>query len=240
MTTTAIPDFSVTTLRQWIQPQHLHPDAVADMAHRFTSRPERYHVIDDFLAPDRLADIRQALLADGVLKPAYKLYDRPGWVNEDEFNGMPDDKRFISEMIYRGPRPGREMARSVIMDMLFRQEIKGATFHDWLGRATGRPVHTTGVINLKRLNRSHFLRWHNDRVENRTLCMVLYLHEGWCPDYAGRFLMRRLDGGMDIVEPIGNRLILFDPQVETEHAVEDIAEASATWPRLNYTAWFYV
>ena len=181
----------------------------------------------------------RALLADGVLEPAYKLYDRPGWVSEDAFDATPDDQRFISELIYRGPQPGREMARSVIMDMLFRQEVKGATFQDWLGRATGRPVHRTGVINLKRLDRSHFLRWHNDRVENRTLCMVLYLHEGWCPDYAGRFLMRRLDGGMDIVEPIENRLILFDPQVKTEHAVEEIAEAATEWPRLNYTVWFY-
>lgn len=239
MTPTMLTDFSATSLNKWLQPQHLTPEAIGDAARCFAARPERYVVLDNFLALDRLELIRRVLLSDGELETIYRINDVVGSVDRKIFNATPDENRFIYEKIYRGPSPGKEMAPSVLSDLLFRRELGGDAFLSWLAASTGRKVSRAGKINLKWLDRSHFLRWHHDRVESRTVCMVLYLHEHWRPDFAGRFLMRRFDGGVDIVEPLCNRLILFDPQVGAYHAVEPITEAAGDWPRLNYTAWFY-
>lgn len=232
-------DFSGGSLPKWIQPQHLAPSAIAQLRARFTGRPERFIHIDDFLIPDRVSAIRQVLLADGVLEPAYKVFGKPGWTDAADFNNAPDAQRFISEMIYRGPKPGREMAPGVLTDLMFRGELRSDAFRAWLAAVTGRPIRRSGNINLKLLNRSDVLRWHSDKVAGRTLCMVLYLHADWPAGGGGRFLMRRFDGGVDAVEPIGNRLVLFDPQVETEHAVEDMAPVTGGHARMNYSAWFY-
>lgn len=224
---------------KWIQPQHLTSEATADYASNFRRDPEHLVVIDDFLDPVRLATIRRVLLSDGQLETVYKVRSKKDWVGEAEFNATSDDMRFIFEKMYRGPLPGKEMEPGILTDLMFRQLLRGSAFLSWLAAATGQPVHQTGEINLKLLNQSHFLRWHSDGVPNRTLCMVMYLHEGWRIDFAGRFLLRRFNGRIDSIEPICNRLILFDPQTGAEHAVEPISAVAGAWSRLNYTAWFY-
>jgi len=232
-------DFTESSLRHWVQQQHLRPGAIAEMRRRFESRPERYFVVDDFILPERLRTIRGLLTEDGVLQTAYKVFGAKGWASEQQFHDAADEDRFIHELIYDKPREGRERSPAVVEDALFRLELKRPTFHAWLAATMGLPVDRTGPINLKRLNNEHFLRWHTDEIPFRTVCLVLYLHEDWIPTYGGRFLMRRLAGGIDTVEPLFNRLVVFNPGAHSDHAVEPMTPAAAEWARLNYTVWLY-
>ena len=225
-----------SSLGRWVQGKHLLPEAVAGLRRRFEAQPERYLVVDDFLLPERLARIREAVNRDGVMETAFKVYDSNDWVSRERFDETPDDRRFIYETIYAGPRPGQEMSPAVIEDALFRMEMGKPDFRGWLSAVTGLPAERTGRINLKKLEQEHFLRWHNDRSPGRTLCLVLYLHAEWHPDLGGRLLMQRQDGCVDALEPLFNRLILFDPCADALHAVEVM---QGDWARLNYSAWFH-
>ncbi|MBN9527171.1 MAG: 2OG-Fe(II) oxygenase [Alphaproteobacteria bacterium] len=235
-------DFSATPLAKWVQPQHLAAGAVAALRRQFDSRPERLIHVDEFLLSHHVDAIRQVLLGDGVVEPAYKVAARPGqarWIGREEFDHTPDGERVIAEFIYRHPRPGRELAASILTDVMFRRELQGDSFMGWLAAATGRPIRRCGTINLKLLDHSSMLRWHSDRNAGRLLCMVFYVHATWPEAFGGRFLMQRLDGGVEAVAPLCNRLVLFDPQVEVRHAVEDIAAAAGTHGRMNYSVWYY-
>ncbi|WP_049976295.1 2OG-Fe(II) oxygenase [Azospirillum sp. B506] len=235
----SLPPDSHTALARWVQPRHLQADAIVALRRRFQASPERYMVIDDFLAPEHLPKIRQVLLEDGIVKTFFRVYGTREWVTKEQFEGVGDDCRFIHEGIYVGPHPDKRMSPAVLTDMMFRKELKGPAFHQWLTAITGQPVGHTGTINLKSLGREHFLRWHSDQVPGRVLCAVLYLHTDWRAEFGGRLLMQRQDGGIDCIEPATNRLILFDPQSNINHAVEPMTEAAGDWARLNYSAWFY-
>ncbi|WP_049974669.1 2OG-Fe(II) oxygenase [Azospirillum sp. B4] len=226
-------------LARWVQARHLLPDAVADLRHRFHASPERYLVIDDFLVPEHPHQMRRVLLEDGIIETVYKIYETREWVTKEQFDDAADDQRFIHEGIYVRPHADKRMSPAVLTDLLFRKAIQGAAFHHWLRAITGRPVDRTGQINLKKLHKEHMLRWHSDGVKGRVLCAVLYLHDDWRAEYGGRLLMQRRDGGIDAIDPLFNRLVLFDPQSKIDHAVEPMTAAAGDWARLNYTAWFY-
>jgi len=193
--------------------------------------------VDDFMIPDCLAPIRGALLEDGELETVGQL--RSGdWVSMERFDAVPEARRLIYETIYRGPLPGREMAGSVLRDAKLRRNLHSRAFRAWLSTITGQPIGTTGAINLKRLDRQHFLRWHKDYEPGRALCMVLYLHNEWLPAYGGRLQFRRGESEIHSLEPLFNRLVLFNPQSKAEHAVEPMTAAATNWARLNYSVWF--
>lgn len=238
MTVSAGIDFAAAPIRRWIQPQHLDPAALADLARQFSERPERYVAVNDFLAVDRLAQIRAALLEDGEVETAYKLFGDEEPTTKERFEAAAESRRFICENRYVGPRRGREMAPSVLQEALFRMEMRGAGYRAWLSAIAGETIGATETIILNKMAPGHMLGWHNDAINQRKLCAVLYLHEDWRPEYGGRLLMRRRDGGLDAIEPLCNRLVVFAPTVESVHRVEPIDPAVGDWLRLNYTAWF--
>lgn len=221
-----------------MQPQHLDDARLAEKRRLYCARPMRYHVLDDLVVPGMLERARDALLCDGELKTAYKLYNRQDWTDRDSFEQAPDDSRFIYETIYVRPLAGREMAPSVLQDMQLRSRFRSSQFHAWLQALTGTAVGHTGIINLKRLHREHFLRWHGDGSPGRLLCMILYLHDGWRPEYGGRLLFRHEDGSIEAIDPLFNRAVIFDPTSRAQHAIEQMTESADGWARLNYTVWF--
>ncbi|MFV3130304.1 2OG-Fe(II) oxygenase [Niveispirillum sp. KHB5.9] len=235
-------DLSHTTigaLGKWITARHLTPDAIAAAHRAFNGRDERYVVLDDIMDPARLAQIRHLIQEEGEVRTAYKLYTESGWVDGDRFVQAPDEERFIHEHIYTGPKPGHAMSQPTLHDRLFRMFVGSRPFADFLSAITGLGIGALQNVNLKRLNADHFLRWHSDRSPGRALCMVIYLHDDWQPAYDGRLLMQRADGnGIDRIDPLFNRLVVFSPNVSTQHAVEPLSPAAAGWSRLNYSLWF--
>lgn len=226
------------SLEKWIQPQHLTADAVAALRRKFDQRPIPCVWIDDFMNTERLTSIRNVALHDGVMETLYKLYDRNEWVSKETFYAAPEEQRFIFETTCRGFRPGHEMSPSVLSHLRLMADLARPAFHAWLSAVTGEPVDDVASVILNALGRHHFLRWHNDAHPQRTVCAVLYLHQGWQPNYGGRLLMELPDGSVEAIEPHFNRLVLFFPQHSTRHAVEPMTEAAGSWLRLNYTAWF--
>lgn len=227
-----------SALSNWLQPQHLAPECIAAVRRDFNGRPELYTVLDGVIDPSKLALIRQVIREDGEMKTVYKLYGDGDWVDRKKFEQAPDKHRFIYEEIYQRPQDGRAMSMSVLHDMLFRMLVADKPFQKWLSAITGLEIGPLQAVNLKRLRSEHFLRWHSDTSPGRVLCMVLYLHDDWQPAYGGRLLMQRQEGGIDAIDPLFNRLVVFSPTVATQHAIEPMTEQARDWSRLNYSLWF--
>ena len=83
-----------------------------------------------------------------------------------------------------------------------------------------------------------YIQPHSDFWHIRDLCGVFYASTGWQPSFGGRF--RHRGPGSDIVpvDPLPNRLLLFQPRAECKHDVEPIAEAGADWQRWAFSLWF--
>lgn len=225
-------------LSSWIQPQHLTPSAVEALAERFQARPERYLHIDDFLMPGPLERIRDLIQRDGIMKPFYRLYGDPQWIDKEAFERKAEKRRFIFEEIFVRPKPGKEMGASMLAHLGFLSMVDSSAFQRFLGTIIGDTVAKTQQVNLKRLNREHFLREHSDEDPRRSACMVLYLHEDWREAYGGQFAMYGRDRRKERVAPLTNRVLIFDPNAGTSHEVEPMNDAMEGWSRMNYTAWF--
>lgn len=229
----------VAKLSRWINAQYLTPDGIAAIKNTFTDRPERYVVLDDVMDSARLDQIRALVLRDGNMQSHYKLYSENSWVEQNRFEQAPDQEQFIFEEIYTSHRPDLAMSQTVLHDVLFRNFVGSPPFAEWLSAITGFEVGAVQNINLKRLGVEHFLRWHSDKSPGRVLCMTLYLHQGWQQAYGGHLLMCRADGnGADQIEPLFNRMVLFNPNSKSQHAVEPLTPAAEGWSRINYSIWF--
>lgn len=222
-----------------IQSQHLKNDSIDNLFEEYRKDTDRYLFLDNFLHPDKLDHIRQLVLNDGVMQQVYKTYSTKGWAEKQDFESTAEDQRFLFEKIYKGPRSGFKSGTPVRMDKLFRFIMRSQEFHSYLSLISGEKITRTGSINLKCLGRKHFLKRHGDGSPGRVACLILYLHENWCQEYKGRFIMHCGDSSQDIIDPVSNRLVLFDPRAETEHEVEAMSEQMGNWVRINYTVWFY-
>ncbi|WP_052657475.1 2OG-Fe(II) oxygenase [Thalassospira sp. HJ] len=223
---------------KWINPKYSRQDVIEMHQHEFHRRPQKFLVLDDFVQADALRSIRKLLLGEGQCEEMFRRYRDKSFVEKEKFYDSHDEDRFIHEFIYRKPASGKEMAPSTLEDVKMRAQIQSEAFHSWLRLLTGRDVQYTNAINLKRLDHEHFLRWHNDSAQGRVLCMVLYLHEDWQPGFGGRLQYKDENNDIHNIDPLFNRVVIFDSNKNFNHAVEPMTPAATGWKRLNYSAWF--
>lgn len=228
----------MTSLANWIDARHLSPSAVEVYAREFHASPLRLLVLDDFLVLGKLDFLRRLMTGDGDLEQVNVAYAGRKALDRDSFDALDETERFYSELVYRGPAPGREMAPSVLTDLMFRRTLKSREFLDYLGAIVSDTLDLGSLVELRKMSGTDILNWHDDRAVGRAACLIIYLHEAWRPQYGGRFLCRRR-GAEDpqIIEPLPNRAILFDPKADTEHAVEPLLGTGDGWARINYTVW---
>lgn len=233
-----------------INPHHLSSDAIADAHNRLHQHANRHVVIDDFLLPAHLPQLRALVNSRGAFDVNLKVHnkgesvahlaeaERRARVDRDLFESVPDKDRFISQEIYSGSSEQGGDQRPAQTDALVRKIFNTAQMHLWLSAISGHALGATLPINLKRHGPGHFLRRHSDATGGRKICGVVYLHDDWRRDYGGRFLLYREDGSHFAIDPLPNRLVLFDVTVKNDHAIEELKDVPAGWWRSNYSIWF--
>lgn len=226
------------SLAKWIDARHLSSAAVEAYAAEISSSRLGMLVLDNFLVPDKLDLLRRLVSTDGTLEQVNVAYRGRRSLERDAFDALAESQRFYSELIYRGPAPGHEMAPSVLTDLMFRRILNSRAFLDHLGAMMADISADKSMIELRAMSGSDVLNWHDDKGDHRVACLIVYLHERWRPEHGGRFLCRRKgEANLRAVEPLPNRAILFDPRADTEHAVEPLINPGDGWARINYTIW---
>lgn len=224
-------------LEDWIQPSHLGSRAIARVSAELLETPAKTTVIDNFLVPIQFETLTALFLGDGSFEQKYKTKGQHNHVSAAEFEAIGSDQQFLTHLQLEGPAKGREMQQSVLKDLLFRRFLGGPAKRFFSACLKG-PLNAVEKINAKILGKEHFLKPHSDAVEGRKLCCVLYMSTDWAPSLGGRFELY-LDGTVvRAIEPIANRLVLFQPGTRYLHAVEQFTEAGHDWRRCNYSFWY--
>ena len=226
-------------LRKWIQQSHLSADVVGRYAAQMAASPLRMVTIDDFLVSEKLLAFRDLVARDGRMEPHLRRYGDEEAVTRSDFETAAPEARFYSDLEYAGPSPGREMASSVLADLMFRRVLASEPALDFVGEIARVALAPHAEVELRAMSHGDVLNWHSDALGSRVVCMVVYLHESWEPRFGGRFLCKlRGEKEAEVVDPIPNRVILFDLRADTVHAVDALAGAPDGWTRMNYTIWF--
>jgi hypothetical protein len=228
----------------WINQEHLEPSRQAIYSAAFTSVPYPSIVIDNLLRPEKLAALRQffAIEARFEEKFYFKKWVRGHSSEEavpaETWYAAPEAHRASVEYILVGSHPDHRMSLGTITNIKFGELLRSPAFMNFIEAVTGiRCMALTGIMT-RILVGGQYITSHNDFRRDRDLCGVFYLSGDWHPSYGGCF--RHRGTGLDSVQiqPLPNRLLLFQPRVDLLHDVEPISQAGAKWRRCAYTLWF--
>jgi hypothetical protein len=231
-------------LDQWINKEHLETARQASYAAGFAAASYPSVTLDNFLVPDKLAALQKIFTTEGKFDEKFFFW---GWVNQrpseeavtaEVWHAAPDAHRASVEYIYAGPHPDYRMSPGTITNIKFGELLRSPMFMSFLEEVTGvRPATLTGIMTRIFVG-GQYIRPHNDFRPDRDLCGVFYLSTNWDPSYGGCFRHRGTGSDCVPVEPLPNRLLLFDPRADLQHDVEPITKAGAHWQRWAYTLWF--
>lgn len=202
-------------------------DQTTSLQARFqAATPFPYLVIDDFLEPD---------FADRVHDEA-----RATIPNQDANNEITQSLKLAStDWEAFGP------ATHQLISYLNSRE-----FLDWLEPVVGisglfgDPVLEGGGIHQTR--RGGFLKmhtdfnWHDGLQADRRINLLLYFNRDWKPEYGGELVLSDLDQRHRAeVEPIFNRMVLFNTNDFTLHGHPDPLTFPNDYPRTSIAMYYY-
>jgi Rps23 Pro-64 3,4-dihydroxylase Tpa1-like proline 4-hydroxylase len=194
--------------------------------------------LDDFLIPRRLADLREVYAEAGGWQDVCGTYQTHEGVDVETWRATPDAQRlFHYEELFRAA-PGRELSNGVVASVRLRMMFGHPAFIDWLGELTGLQVGASQPSRPRRMRRGHYLRSHSDHVLERTLCLVLYLHETWTQELGAAFEMVHAGRRAARVDPLPSRLLLFRPLPGTAHCVLPFGDGADVWERRSLSNWY--
>jgi hypothetical protein len=221
---------------------------ISKLNQEFQDDPAHLVVIDDALEPSRYRLLSQALRNDcdwetrhGVIR--HRTEVRPAtegpteWVEATEFVNAAPAEQFFQHAAFLRARPGREMTPGMIELVRFKSLLTSPPFLDMLGRITGSRPQGLQEMLIRRMVRGDLAKPHDDAIGGRTFCLLLYLSDGWQPEFDGRFIMHMPDGDRSI-DPLPNRMLLFNVNTGIEHSVSPLGESAADWHRYNFSIWF--
>ena len=233
-------------LEDWIDRRHLEPAAQAVYLASFASVPYSAIVIDNFLRLEKLAALQRVFATEGkfeVRHYAWKPSETPGEKSEievpaDVWRAAPDSQRASVESVLTGAHSAYRLGHGILSHLKFTELLRSPEFMSFLHAVTGiRPATLTGFLT-RIMAGGQYIQPHSDFWHIRDLCGVFYTSAGWQPDFGGRFRHRGPGSGIVPVDPLPNRLLLFEPRAECKHDVEPIAEPGANWQRWAFSLWF--
>lgn len=232
----------------WLAPGFSDPDGLAELNRRFTADPARMVVVDDALEPTRYRSLSRAMREDCDWEMRQGLIPRGAapttptgspvrWVDPAGYAGAPTEERHFQHGAFARALPGRAMSPGMIALVRLKALVAGPAFLDMIGAITGDRPGRLQEFLIRRMVRGDLAKPHDDAIGGRTFCLLLYLSDGWRPEFDGRFVMHQPDGDRP-VDPLPNRMVLFDVNAGFEHSVRPFGETAGDWQRYNFTIWF--
>jgi len=224
-------------LESWISPQHL---ALARRDEARATLAEGLPLpLDDFLLPNRLADLREIYAEPGWLD-VYGTHGADHEVDIETWRSTPDRRRLFHYEELGQPAPGHEFATGMLASVRLRMLFGAAEFLDWLVELTGVTLGAPQPGRPRRMRSDHYLRIHNDATHERNLCLVLYLHETWDARFGTGFRLMRRGQPAAGADPLPGRMLLFRPLPGVAHRVAEFGPDAADWERRSLSNWYAV
>jgi hypothetical protein len=237
-----------SSLTDWLSATAFDTESCHVAARRFAEDDARMVVIDEVLLPARYSRIADALKSDVDWGPRHGLMPSAGedgdggrnaikWVDAADFAEAAPAERFFQHQAFERVRPGRELSPGIVDLVRFKTLLTSAAFMDLLGVIAGRRPDALQELLIRRMVFGDLARRHDDAIGGRTICALLYFSDGWTPAMGGQFVMHARDGDR-IVDPLPNRMILFDVNTGLDHSVLPLSQAAADFQRFNFSIWF--
>ena len=231
-------------IEQWVNHEHLEPATQVAYAANFESVPYPSISIDNFLRLEKLAALRHFFAAEAKFEE--KFYFK-SWVNKqlseeavpaNVWHAAPEEHRASVEFMFVGLHSNYRMGLGALTNLKFAELLQSPMFMSFLEAVTGVKCMTLTGFMTRVFVGGQYITPHDDFRKDRNLCGVFYLSEDWHPSYGGCFRHRGKGSDCVKVEPLPNRLLLFQPRADLLHDVEPISQAGAHWRRCAYTLWF--
>jgi hypothetical protein len=231
-------------LEDWIDPRHL--DSATQTAYRsaFTASPHSSIAIDHFLRADKFELLQLVFSTEGTFEERHYLWEWAGegrsekTVSAEAWRAAPLSQRAFVERVFTAPRPEHHLGRGSLTHYKFVELLSSPEFMDFLATVSGiRPPGLSGLL-MRIMAGGQYIPPHSDCQPIRDLCAVFYASGGWQEGFGGRF--RHCEPGVAPVpvEPLANRMLLFEPKREARHDVEPVALSDGAWQRWSYSIWF--
>lgn len=230
----------VSALGQFVQPQHLEPDAIAARREAFTSHPARMTSLEDFLHAPVAEQLASFLANDAVFAGDYGLYSHPGERVEGElFDEAENEDKFFKFRTMVGVDPAQGLSDTTFAFMQFRRSMQSDLFAAFFEHITGLDLAVTDDFVLHRMETGDYLGPHDDQGRGRRVATVTYLTPGWTPEMGGQLVVLDRQGGKHVVEPTFNSIVVFEVAGHKEHHVERISEAAGDRARNTVGGWYH-
>jgi hypothetical protein len=241
-------DCLAAPLDGWLSAAAFAPASCRAAARRFAEGEARMVVIDDVLLPSRYRRIADALKSDvdwsprhGVVPSGTSSKARPGavvnWVGAADFAEAQPKERFFKHQLFERALAGRELSPGILDLVRFKALLSSSAFLDLADSISGCRPNALQELLIRRMVQGDVARPHHDAIGGRTICALLYFSDGWTPAMGGQFVMHTREGDQ-IVDPLPNRMILFDVNNGLDHSVRPLSEVATDFQRFNLSIWF--
>lgn len=225
-------------LRTWVRPSHLEPQAMADYGRRFNAQPAPFLVIDHFL-PDALAEqVSQFLAVEAKFRRSIGLYTAFGECTLEAWEAATEEQRFFSFRVLDESQWGDTLTPAASAYVRLRKAFGEPQFADYFAKMTGLTLGYETEVGTHGLLPGDFLKTHCDSGHNRMLAFLIYLTPGWRTEYGGALHLFDRDGVESPIEPLYNRLAIFDVIANRDHYVAQVT-APEGCNRLSLGGWFH-
>jgi Rps23 Pro-64 3,4-dihydroxylase Tpa1-like proline 4-hydroxylase len=188
--------------------------------------PFPHVVIDDFLradAADRIHEEARATVANvdasNVITQHHKIACTD-WSGFGELTGRLI--AYFNSALFVGP-----------LEKI--SEIDGLIGDPWL---EGGGIHMTSQGGFLKMHTD--FNWHEKLRLDRRINILYYLNKNWRPEYGGELLIQRLRAPQQkTIEPIFNRLVIFNTNDETLHGHPNALAFPPDCPRLSIAMYYY-
>ena len=224
-------------LDEYIQPQHLTDEAIAQFKMINSEDYLNGIIIDDFIHTNIIESIQPVIYKEAKYKEYYRLYSKKRFVTEDEWYNADEKDRLFRLNYVCGVKPEFTDGNNwLTFTNLRRFFVKG--FPVFFYTISGTSLTRTGVLTHA-ITHKDFLKVHSDVDKNRDLSTVFYLTLGWNPNDGGSLhMLCRNNKEINKIDYVCNRLVIFTPSRNTNHYVGMHSDKSKDKVRVALVTWY--
>ena len=228
-------------IRQWVDPCHLTDEALDECRNSYRANDAFVLVIDHLLIARAAQGLGTFLETHAIFETRWALKDRPAGrdddniVTEEEWLAAPDERRFFR--FATGPRRAGGLTPHSVKYMFFETAIRDRRFIRFVESVTGVALGEVSTVAAHAMGPDDMLRPHSDSDGARKLAFLIYLSEGWRPEFGGALSIRCRDESTVVIPPLFNRFVVFDVEAHIEHWVEPIGAEAGSRRRLSIGGW---
>lgn len=226
-------------LADFIDTQHLSPDAQSTYKNFFFCHEMRLLQIDNFLRPDIAEKVSKCLHSEVEWEQLYGLKHRkPHDVEKETFFEVDDTERFFTFKRCVGATLEHSNSENATAYTALCQALSEQAICDYLSEVTRVAIDSaTTEVTTHAYAHGDYLRTHSDTDGNRRLAFIVYLTPNWTAEQGGALHIIGHDLTEIEIQATFNRFVVFDVMAHREHFIAPITTQDT--PRLTIGGWFH-